>query len=261
MLTKCPCQHCGVNIEFDVEMGGQFVDCPSCNQQTRLIYSGNPNPSKESANPKLKKCDDCGQEISRSADACPHCGLSFKKKHGVFYYVFWTVGSLALIWVLFIVGSLLITVISIGFVTAQNAKQHHIAAVTNSLPAELDIERQKSDYKTNVVIYDFTANYHESRSDGRLPGVEFKLKNNGSKTLKEVEVTVYFRDYLGKNISEEKYHPVLVNSFTSGNKLKPGYIWQMEPGHFYAAKNVPNEWKEGNAEIQVTDLEFENTEP
>jgi hypothetical protein len=37
MTSKIPCQQCGVNIEFDLENANQFVDCPSCNQKTRLI--------------------------------------------------------------------------------------------------------------------------------------------------------------------------------------------------------------------------------
>ena len=43
MLSKCPCQNCGVNIEFDAEAGGQFVACPACNGQTRLIVPGAAN--------------------------------------------------------------------------------------------------------------------------------------------------------------------------------------------------------------------------
>lgn len=30
----------------------------------------------------------------------------------------------------------------------------------------------------------------------------------------------------------------------------------MESGHYYKADNVPSEWKEGSAEIKVTDIEF-----
>jgi len=48
MITKCPCQQCGVNIEFDVEAANQFVPCPSCGKQTRLLMPGQapkPTPS------------------------------------------------------------------------------------------------------------------------------------------------------------------------------------------------------------------------
>ena len=49
MITKCPCQHCGVNIEFEAEYDGQFVACPSCGNQTRLLL-----PNSKPASPKLK---------------------------------------------------------------------------------------------------------------------------------------------------------------------------------------------------------------
>jgi hypothetical protein len=78
MIAKCPCQHCGVNIEFEVENGNQFVPCPSCGKQTRLLL---PKPSAtrpkfERLAPELKlqACEDCGGEISRKSVLCPHCG-------------------------------------------------------------------------------------------------------------------------------------------------------------------------------------------
>jgi hypothetical protein len=113
----------------------------------------------------------------------------------------------------------------------------------------------------NLEIYDFKAQYHDSLLDGRIPGVEFKIKNNGAETLDEVDVTVYFKDAKGNTIAEENYYPVLKSKFaiTSDNKpLRPNYIWQMERGKFYAAKSVPSEWKEGAAEIRITDLQFES---
>lgn len=48
------------------------------------------------ANPNLTQCWDCGREVSKRAESCPHCGaiLVRRKKHGVFFYVFWGVISL-----------------------------------------------------------------------------------------------------------------------------------------------------------------------
>ena len=76
-----------------------------------------------------------------------------------------------------------------------------------------------------------------------------------------VKVTVYFKDAKGNTIAEEDYTPVLVSNFNfmlsdSNKPLKPNYIWQMERGKFYTAKSVPSEWKEGAAEIRITDLQF-----
>lgn len=50
MIAKTSCQHCGIHIEFDAESANQFVPCPSCGKQTRLIL---PSPAKPSPQPKL----------------------------------------------------------------------------------------------------------------------------------------------------------------------------------------------------------------
>ena len=119
--------------------------------------------------------------------------------------------------------------------------------------------REKEEYVRLVDLYSFQAKYYTTFLDERVPGVEFKLRNRGERTLKLVEVTVYFKDARGQVISEENYHPVLVSSFSldsSSKPLKPGYVWQMESDKFYPAKNVPTEWQEGNALAKITDLEF-----
>lgn len=36
MLLQSPCLSCGTNLEFEVEQRGQFIACPSCQNQTRL---------------------------------------------------------------------------------------------------------------------------------------------------------------------------------------------------------------------------------
>jgi uncharacterized paraquat-inducible protein A len=36
MIIKGPCQLCGTNLEYDAEQTGQVIECPNCNQQTRL---------------------------------------------------------------------------------------------------------------------------------------------------------------------------------------------------------------------------------
>lgn len=119
---------------------------------------------------------------------------------------------------------------------------------------------EKQAYIENVVLYDLKSRYYETYLEKKVPGVEFKIKNKGDRTLKEVEVTVYFKDTSGIIIAEKSYHPVLVTkySFSGDNKpLKPNYIWQMESGKFYKADSVPSEWKEGAVSAKITNIEFE----
>ena len=103
------CNHCNGNIEFDAS---QFepgetrqVECPHCHSETTLFVprSQPPPPPLQSPplveNPKLRRCADCGKEVSIRAESCPHCGATFiiKKRHGVFFYVFWGVVGTGLI--------------------------------------------------------------------------------------------------------------------------------------------------------------------
>lgn len=137
-----------------------------------------------------------------------------------------------------------------------------IAAPQSTPPAPAkpiaDVKKEQQDYTQLVDLYDFQAKYYESVLDGRVPGVKFKLRNRGDRSLKLVEVTVYFQDGNGTTISEEKYFPVNTSSWMEpGKPLKPQYVWQMERGEFYSAKNVPDEWQEGKATAKITKIEFE----
>jgi len=114
--------------------------------------------------------------------------------------------------------------------------------------------------RDNLRLYDLKARYYESILDGRIPGVNFKIKNNGNRTLNRVKVRVVFQDAEGKPIAEEEYNPVLVvqggYSADDNKPLRPNYIWQNEPDKFLTAKKVPSEWQEGKATATITSIEF-----
>lgn len=122
---------------------------------------------------------------------------------------------------------------------------------------------EESYISDSLELYDFEAKYFDAVLDGRVPGVTFKLRNKGDRSLEMVKVQVLFKDANGSVIFEEDYHPVLVSKYSmsrSDNKpLKPGYIWQQERGKFYVAKSVPTEWKEGAAEARIVEIRFENS--
>ena len=118
---------------------------------------------------------------------------------------------------------------------------------------------QKQAYIKNVSLYDLESKFYTTFSNTRVPGVKFKIKNNGDRLLREVEVTVYFKNASGTVIAEERYRPVLaMKKSYSGDQviLKKNYIWQMEEGNFYKADAVPTEWKEGAVEAKVTNIKF-----
>lgn len=113
--------------------------------------------------------------------------------------------------------------------------------------------------KANLRLYDLEAKYYESMLDGKIPGVDFKIKNGGTRTVNRLTVRIVFQDSEGKPIAEEEYNPVFVveGGFSDNDKpLRPNYIWQNEPDRFYTAKSVPSEWAEGKATATITDIEF-----
>jgi len=136
-----------------------------------------------------------------------------------------------------------------------------VIAIHGIKDTELDIKERvaKQEYIKNVALYDLEAKFYKTFSERTVPGVKFKLKNNGDRLLGEVEVTVYFKDAGGTVIAEERYRPVLaMKKSYSGDQiiLKKNYIWQMEEGNFYKAEAVPTAWKEGAVEAKVTNIKF-----
>jgi len=112
---------------------------------------------------------------------------------------------------------------------------------------------------SNLRLYEFEAKNFDSLLDGRVPGVDFKIKNEGGRTINSLTVRVVFFDANDKPIAEEVFYPVNVGEYSTGNEakpLRPNYIWQQESGQFYTAKSVPSEWKEGNAKATITELKF-----
>lgn len=118
MIANCPCQQCGVNIEFEVENANQFVPCPSCGKETRLLLpeSGRKIPKPAFAKsyvppPKLVSCPDCGHKISRLALMCPNCGaggyVRFRLVWGALC-AFWLIGLIMgfLTWLILLVAGL-----------------------------------------------------------------------------------------------------------------------------------------------------------
>jgi len=128
------------------------------------------------------------------------------------------------------------------------------------LASAASADGEKAAYiRDKIQIYDLTARYFDSLLDGRVPGVDFKIKNSGNKTLTNVTVRVVFYDDQGQAIAEEDYYPVLVTSLGYGDSnkpLRPNYIWRQEQGQFYSAKSVPSEWKTGKVTATVTEIEF-----
>jgi hypothetical protein len=123
MLVKCLCNNCSGHLEFESSEAGQRVDCPHCGMETVLYVPQAPLPQQQpiappppiplptkAVNPNLRRCADCGKDVSIRAESCPNCGAAFvrRKKHGVFFYVFWGVISLIVTGVILTLGLLML---------------------------------------------------------------------------------------------------------------------------------------------------------
>lgn len=83
-----------------------------------------------------------------------------------------------------------------------------------------------------------------------------EMKNNGEKTLRRVEITVYCLDEAGKPVFEKAYYPVSVpvsffNSSEHDKLLKPNYGRKFG----YRLDSVPSAWA-GKIDVKVTEVEI-----
>ncbi len=116
---------------------------------------------------------------------------------------------------------------------------------------------REEDYLKFLELFDVHAGYRPSFSEERVPGIDFKIRNKGDKTIDEVTVTIYFKDATGKRIAEEQFRPISALSFEPNHgPLKPGYVWEMEPGQFYRPKLAPRGWQDANADAEISSIHF-----
>lgn len=113
--------------------------------------------------------------------------------------------------------------------------------------------KEKKQYMKELALINFEVG--EGEKYGKtVPGVFGTIVNKGSRTLKKVQITVYFLNKKGTVIGEEDFYPVLVTKYSigRGNKpLKPNY----EKDFGYNVKDsAPSSWVQATA--QVTDIEF-----
>jgi hypothetical protein len=142
---------------------------------------------------------------------------------------------------------------------ALNGELVSAKTAVDSVKKEIQETEKKQSYLKNVTLYDLKSGYYKTYSDDRVPGVSFKLKNNGDRSLRKINVTVYFKDSNDTIIYEKEFSPVVDSPYSFGENrgpLKPNYIWSIGQDKFYKAEAVPTEWKEGSVSARITDIEF-----
>jgi hypothetical protein len=107
--------------------------------------------------------------------------------------------------------------------------------------------------QNHLELVEAEAKWIKTYSDDKQPGVRISVKNNGSETLTEVEVIVYFLDDEGLPFAEEDYFPV--SSVGDTNLLKPNYTQRMKKNVYYIKDDLGDEWS-GKAKFEIVNIEF-----
>ena len=90
----------------------------------------------------------------------------------------------------------------------------------------------------------------------KVHGLFGTIVNNGTETLREVTIRVYFLDNEGHRIGEKEFSPVLVTRFSIGDNtpLRPGY--RRDFG-YNVDDHAPSGWGWAkNVEAEIVDLQF-----
>jgi hypothetical protein len=106
----------------------------------------------------------------------------------------------------------------------------------------------------NVKVGQGYGQYDMPGYDPIKPTVEGKIRNEGDKTINEVEITVYFLDKTEKRIGEKTYNPVFAGTiFGDATPLKPNYVRDFG---YVVHEDAPSEW-DSKVEVEITDISFE----
>jgi len=127
---------------------------------------------------------------------------------------------------------------------ATEVKIEDEAEVHGGKSAEFEFEKK---YFKNIEILDFSATKIDTYSQKDIPAIRFGLKNNGDKTVDQIEVTVFFLD--------DDDHAIYEKVITKYEVLKPNYIWRQEPDRYYTIENLGPEWS-GKANAVITGVRF-----
>lgn len=98
--------------------------------------------------------------------------------------------------------------------------------------------------------------YTEPQTHKRYPLVQGTLSNLGAQKLEVVELTLHFKNNLGKTIFEDHGYPIFVSGYSSDPSLRQFLL----PGQRvpFAIKSIqcPSSWQEGEVEVQVSKVVF-----
>lgn len=87
------------------------------------------------------------------------------------------------------------------------------------------------------------------------PAVFGEIKNKGDRTIKSLDLVIYFLDKDGNIVAEKEYSPIFPSEYSFGNDsspLKPNYARKFG----YRAQDAPSDWNR-KVEVKVVKVELE----
>jgi hypothetical protein len=174
----------------------------------------------------------------------------------VTFMVKWAIASIPALLILVVLGFVFWGV-GLGLITSLGSGVRHQPAVTGTTRPGTSTKPQgptaeEAAYTQNLTV----KNVSVGRTSLGEQGVWGEVKNNGERTLREVEITIFCLDSDGKPVFEKTYQPVLVSDFAFGDEgkpLKPGYT------RTFGVKlnDAPSDWK-GKVEVKITKVQFQS---
>ena len=174
----------------------------------------------------------------------------------VLFMVKWAVASIPALIILAVLGALF-WALAIGLFSSllspsrQQSPFKGDATPSSTSPSSASRSADEAAYLSKVVVRGVTV----GKSALGETGVFGEVKNNGERTLKTIEVTIYCLGHEGKPIFEKTYDPVLVSEFgfsESSEPLKPSYSRKFG----VKLDDAPSDWNK-KVSVKVTRVEFQ----
>jgi hypothetical protein len=170
----------------------------------------------------------------------------------IVFMIKWTIAAIPAVFVLIVLAAFFWSSV-IGLFHSTGGKAGNTAQSNTPSSIAAEVVKQDPavrDYLSTMVL----RNIKVGTSVLGDQGVYGEVKNNGARTLRKVEITVYCLDATGKPVFEKTFHPVLVSDFSIGDNqpLKPGYSRQFG----FKLDDAPSDWSK-KVDVKVTNVEFQ----
>ena len=120
--------------------------------------------------------------------------------------------------------------------------------------------RLVAEYAQLLDIEVTSARYIDTYTSGRLPGMRFRIKNEGSRPVEKLRVTAYYKDADDTVVGEQDFNLVSNEGFDPTGVLRPNYSMRIpgDPDRYLTADQITDDWEPGNVEVEIKDIVFED---